>query len=81
MLRVVLNVEDLPEEGTGVVLELVDGGVDVPGGGGGGDGVASGTHEPSPLQVSPVAHTCMCHSITRHQDCHLQEVTTDPLCS
>lgn len=41
------------------MLELVDGGVDEPGGGGGGEGVEAATHEPSPLQTCPKPHTCI----------------------
>ena len=53
--------EGEPEEveGEGLVLPLGDGGVDVPGGGGGGEGVELATHEPNPSQICPDRQTCM----------------------
>ena len=58
------NGEGDPEEveGEGLVLPLGDGGVFVPGGGGGGEGVELATHEPSPLQTCPDWQTCMCRA-------------------
>ena len=47
----------VPDEDFFLVVELLEG-VDVPGGGGSGDGTASDMQTPVPLHDVPIGHTC-----------------------